>query len=84
MKPSKTLKRNTPYEGGDPLMDWHKAKTKSSMSEAFRDADYACAVWKCPTDFDRTKEYLTWVVLWAFFLGGMYLMMVFFDAVVTP
>jgi hypothetical protein len=33
-------------------------KTYSSASEAFRDADYATPIWRCETDFDRTKQYL--------------------------
>lgn len=40
------------YRGTDAIAEWHKAKAKSSMSEAFRDADYATPIWKCSTEWD--------------------------------
>jgi hypothetical protein len=33
-------------------------RTYSTASEAFRDADYATPIWRCESDFDRTKHYL--------------------------
>ena len=33
-------------------------RTYRTASEAFRDADYATGLWRCETDFDRTKQYL--------------------------
>ena len=33
-------------------------RTYRTASEAFRDADYATPIWRCETDFDRTKQYL--------------------------
>ena len=33
-------------------------KTYTSASEAFRDADYATPIWRCESDWDRTKSYL--------------------------
>ena len=56
----------------DPAQYIHSHKTHRSVSEAFRDADYATAIWKCKTDWDRTKEYLGWVLMWAFTLFVMY------------
>jgi hypothetical protein len=50
-KPITRLK--TPYEGGDTLMEWHKEKTKASASEAYKDADYATAIWRCETENER-------------------------------
>lgn len=34
-------------------------RTYSTASEAFRDADYATPIWRCESDFDRTKKYLS-------------------------
>ena len=63
------------YQTDDALaQQWHKEKTKSSMSEAFRDADYAAPMWRCETDWDRTKEQLGWVLMWIGTLGVMYLL----------
>ena len=50
-KPITKLKK--PYEGGDALMEWHKDKTKASASEAYKDADYATAIWRCESDAER-------------------------------
>lgn len=44
-----------PYQGTDPLMEWHRSKIKSSAKDAFRDADYANPFHIC--DGDET-EYL--------------------------
>jgi hypothetical protein len=63
----------------DPAQYIHSHKTHRSVSEAFRDADYATAIWKCKTDWDRTKEYLGWVLMWAGFLFLMYQSMVGFE-----
>ena len=62
------------YQGEDALAQWHKEKTKSSMDEAFRTADYATGLWRCETEWDRTKEYLGWIAVWVIFLGFMYLL----------
>ena len=63
-------KRN--YEGGDTLYQWHKEKTKSNASWAFKDADYATPIWKCETEMDRVKEYGIFVVIWGLLLAGLY------------
>ena len=44
------------------------------MSEAFRDADYATAFWRCESDWDRTKEQLGWILMWIGTLGALYLL----------
>jgi hypothetical protein len=54
-------------------------KTYSSASEAFRDADYATPIWRCETEWDRTKEYLLWGVMWLILLGSLYLLVTCFD-----
>lgn len=51
-------RRATPYKGGDVLMDWHRAKAKGSMSEAYRDADYATPIWKCHSDWDDFVKFV--------------------------
>lgn len=56
-----------------------EGKTYSSTSEAFRDADYATPMWRCETDWDRTKGYLVWGVMWAMLLGCLYLVAVAFE-----
>jgi hypothetical protein len=58
-------------------------KTYRSTSEAFKDADYATPIWRCETDWDRTKEYLVWGVMWAVLLSSLYLLVTFFDEVVS-
>ena len=47
-----------PYEGADSLMEWHKEKTKSSMSEAYRDADYATAGWRFNSEWDDFIQFV--------------------------
>jgi len=39
--------------------------TARSLSEAFRDADYATPIWRCETDYDRTKHYLQEIAIFA-------------------
>lgn len=46
------------YKGTDAIAEWHKAKAKSSMSEAFRDADYATPIWKCNTEWDDFVQFV--------------------------
>ena len=47
-----------PYEGGDTLMEWHKEKAKSSLSESLRDADYATAGWKFNSEWDDFVQFM--------------------------
>ena len=58
-------------------------KTYRSTSEAFRDADYATPIWRCETEWDRTKEYLGWALMWAVLLGSLYLLATFFEVAVV-
>lgn len=62
------------YQGDDTAKFIHNNKTHRTASEAFRDADYATALWKCETEWDRTKQYLGWIAMWIGFLGFMYLL----------
>ena len=48
----------------DPAQFIHSNKTHRSISEAFRNADYAYAGWKPRSEWDDCKE----------FMGGMFLM----------
>jgi len=52
--------------------NYGEGKTYSSTSEAFRDADYATPIWRCETEWDRSKEYLGWIVMWLFVFGFLY------------
>ena len=74
-KPITKLKK--PYEGGDALMEWHKEKMKSTP----HDANYATPIWRCENDWDRTKEYVIWVLMWTVLLGSLYLMATWFNEV---
>jgi len=66
----------------DPAQFIHSNKTHRTASEAFRDATYATAFWRCETEWDRTKEYLEWFVMWVVVLGGLYLFSSWFNEVV--
>jgi hypothetical protein len=50
MRVKSICRRCKPYEGVDVLSEWHKDRTKSSASEAYKDADYATAIWRCETE----------------------------------
>jgi hypothetical protein len=76
-KPITKLKK--PYEGGDAIMEWHKEKMKSTL----HDANYATGLWRCETDWDRTKEYLAWGLMWAVLLSSLYLLATAFDVAVS-
>ncbi len=76
-KPITKLKK--PYEGGDTLMEWHRDKLKSTL----RDADYATPMWRCENDWDKAKEYLGWVLMWAVLLYSLYLLATAFDVAVS-
>jgi len=58
-------------------------KTYRSASEAFRDADYATPIWRCESDWDRTKQYLGWIVMWVVVLGSLFLLGTWFNGVVA-
>ena len=53
MKVKNVYRRGKPYEGVDVLSEWHREKAKASASEAFKDADYATAIWRCETENER-------------------------------
>jgi len=63
----------------DPAVIIHSSKTHRTASEAFRDADYATPIWRCENDWDRTKEYLTWIAVWCFTLGIFYVFALGFE-----
>jgi hypothetical protein len=68
----RTPKRSTPYEGHDTALFIHHNKTHRTMSEAFKDADYATPIWRCETEWDRVKDGAIWVVLWIALIGSLY------------
>jgi hypothetical protein len=53
MKVKQVFRRGKPFEGCDTLTEWHKEKTKSSASQAYKDADYATPIWRCESDTER-------------------------------
>jgi hypothetical protein len=63
----------------DPAVIIHSNKTHRTVSEAFRDADYATPIWRCETDWDITKKYLGGALMWAMLLGGLYLLATGFE-----
>jgi hypothetical protein len=51
------LQSNMSYEGVKDI--YHAVgRTSRSASEAFKDADYASAFWKCETDFTAAMRFL--------------------------
>ena len=67
----------------DPAVIIHSSKTHRTASEAFRDADYATPIWRCESDWDRTKGYLGWIGMWAFLLFSFYAVAVWFNGAVA-
>lgn len=67
----------------DPAKFVWSNRTHRSASEAFRDADYATPIWRCESDWDRTKQYLGGIAMWAFLLFGLYALAVWFNEVVA-
>jgi len=57
----------------DPAVIIHSSKTHRTASEAFRDAEYACAITKFKNDWQLSLEYLGGV-LYGMFLVGMMLL----------
>jgi hypothetical protein len=55
-------------------------KTYRSTSEAFKDADYATPIWRCESEWDRTKDYLVWGAMWVVLLGSLYLLATWFES----
>jgi hypothetical protein len=47
----------------DPAQFIHSNKTHRSVSEAFRDADYAYAGWKPKSEWDDCKEFMGGIIL---------------------
>lgn len=58
-------------------------KTYRSASEAFRDADYATPIWRCETEWDRTKEYIGWAVMWLVVFFSLYALSMWFNEVIA-
>ncbi len=69
MRKPKSKQTKPKYLGEtDPARYIHQNKTHRSASEAFKDADYATAIWRCETDWDRSVEYIK--LLLAFVMAG--------------
>ena len=67
----------------DPAQYIHSNKTHRTVSEAFKDADYATPIWRCETDWDRTKEYLEWIGMWVVTLYFLYALASWFNDAVN-
>jgi hypothetical protein len=76
-----------PYEGADSLMEFHKAKAKSSLSETYKDADYATAGWKTNSEWDDftqfVKDTLIVIPLLGLFLFFVYAVFVYLEILVV-
>lgn len=46
------------YLEAEKILRKNISPTPRTYSEAVKDADYATAMWRCETDFDRTKNLL--------------------------
>jgi hypothetical protein len=46
------------WQGGDVLMDWHHTKTKTSESEALRNAEYCSPITQFKSDMYKSAEFL--------------------------
>jgi hypothetical protein len=46
------------YKGDDPAQFIWSNRTHRSVSEAFRDADYATPIWRCESDFQQGFRFL--------------------------
>jgi hypothetical protein len=66
----------------DPAVIIHSSKTHRTVSEAFRDADYATPIWRCESEWDRTKEYLKWIAMWIAVFFALYSMAMWFEGTV--
>jgi len=55
-------------------MSMRAGRTYATASEAFKDADYATGLWKCETEWDRSKEYVGGFVAIATVLGFIYVL----------
>ena len=91
VNPVVTIPRHRPITRGekfmyqsdiDPAVIIHSSKTHRTVSEAFRDADYATPIWRCESEWDRTKQYLGWIAMWAFVLFSLYAFACWFEGVV--
>lgn len=73
-KVRKVERRAVPYEGGDVIVEWHKEKTKASVSEAFRDAEYAIAIETPRSEWDDCLEFFGGMLLLSpFIVGALYI-----------
>ena len=62
------------YLGGDDPAQWvWSNRTHRSASEAFKDAEYACAITKFKNDWQLSLEYLSGAI-YGFFTIGMMLL----------
>lgn len=63
VRKSKKVVAKTQYLGDDPAQFVWSNKTHRSASEAFRDAEYACAITKFKNDWQLSLEFLGGAVI---------------------
>lgn len=63
MKVKSVGRLSKPFEGTDAIAEWHKNRTKSSMAEAFKGADYAIAIEAPPSEWRDCVEFVGGMVL---------------------
>lgn len=62
--------RTTKYQGIDAIQQWHSDKSKSSVSEAFKDADYASPITRFGSDTARFVGFTVQASVIALLIGG--------------
>lgn len=73
-KPKKVVAKWQYLSADDPAQWIWSNKTHRSASEAFRDAEYACAITKFRNDWQLSLEFLGGMV-YGFFMVGMALLL---------
>ena len=73
MKVKSVSRLSKPFEGVDAIAEWHKNRTKSSMAEAFKGADYAIAIESPPSEWRDFWEFACGLaVISPFIFVGLY------------
>jgi hypothetical protein len=73
MKVKSVGRLSKPFEGTDAIAEWHKNRTKSSMAEAFKGADYAIAIEAPQSEWRDFWEFVGGLVLISpFIFVGLY------------
>ena len=63
--------RTTKYQGIDAIQQWHNDRSKSSVSEAFKDADYASPITRFGSDASRFVGFFITASVYAACVAGV-------------